>query len=158
MTEARCDAHGLTIGEAARRAGVPASTLRYWESRGLLRASHRVGGQRRYDRRTVRLLSLVVLMKRGGFKLAEIRTVLTALDNGRPPAEIWRELAEYKLPEIEQTLVQANAMKKSLEVGLGHGCETVEGFLARVEAVISSVDGPRGAVDRKRHRRREHQE
>lgn len=39
----------LTIGEVARRSGVAATTLRYYEQIGLLPAPTRLGGQRRYD-------------------------------------------------------------------------------------------------------------
>jgi DNA-binding transcriptional MerR regulator len=39
----------LTIGELARRIGVAASALRYWEEVGLLPAPARVSGQRRYS-------------------------------------------------------------------------------------------------------------
>lgn len=47
----------LTIGEVARRAGVPASTLRYWESVGLLAAPERVGGKRRYGPTALKQIS-----------------------------------------------------------------------------------------------------
>jgi DNA-binding transcriptional MerR regulator len=43
----------LTIGELARRAGVAASALCYWEERGLLPAPARISGQRRYPESSV---------------------------------------------------------------------------------------------------------
>jgi MerR family redox-sensitive transcriptional activator SoxR len=123
----------LTIGEIARQAGVPASTLRYWESAGLLAAPGRVGGKRRYDPQALRQISLIVLIKRAGFTLAETRIVLSGLSDGTPPPEIWRELAERKLPEIKQTLAEARAMKKILEEGLRCDCLTVDDCLRQGE-------------------------
>jgi len=130
----------LTIGEAASRIGVAASTLRYWEATGLFAAPQRVGGQRRYDAESLQQLSLVVLMKRGGFKLGEIRTVLARIADRTPPAEIWQELASRKLPEVEYTLVQAGAVKQSLKEGLGCGCESIDDCLGQLKALISAIE------------------
>ena len=48
-----------------------------------------------------------------GLTLAETRIILAGLSERTPPPEIWRELAERKLPEIKQTLAEARAMKKT---------------------------------------------
>ena len=128
----------LAIGEVARRAGVPASTLRYWESAGLLTAPERVGGKRRYDPQALRRISLIVLIKRAGFTLAETRIVLSGLSERTPPPEIWRKLAERKLPEIEQTLAEAKAMKKILEEGLRCDCLTLDDCLRQSESLSAA--------------------
>jgi|ERR1700735_1657915 len=124
----------LTIGEVARKAGVPASTLRYWESAGLLTAPGRVSGKRRYDPQALRQISLIVLIKRAGFTLAETRIVLSGLSDRTAPPEIWRKLAERKLPEIKQTLAEARAMKKILEKGLRCDCLTLDDCLRQGES------------------------
>ena len=81
------------IGEAARRAGLAASTLRYWEKVGLLEAPRRIGGKRRYDRQALRQIELIALSKRAGFRLAETRVLLSGLSEKTAPPPIWRELA-----------------------------------------------------------------
>jgi MerR family transcriptional regulator, redox-sensitive transcriptional activator SoxR len=124
----------LTIGEVARDTGVPASTIRYWESIGLLAPPGRAGGKRRYDRESVRQVSLIVLIKRAGFTLSEARVLLSGLSEDTPPPEIWRELARSKLPEVAQTLAEARAMKKILETGLHCDCLTLDDCLRQVGA------------------------
>jgi len=124
----------LTIGEVARETGVPASTLRYWESAGLLAPPARAGGKRRYDPETLGRVSLIVLIKRVGFTLAEARVLLAGLSEETPPPEIWRELAQRKLPEITQTLTETRAMRKILETGLHCDCLTLDDCLGRVGA------------------------
>jgi MerR family redox-sensitive transcriptional activator SoxR len=116
----------LTISEVAHRAAVPASTLRYWESVGLLATPERVGGKRRYSPKDLQQISLIVLSKRAGFTLAETRLLLSGLSTKTPPPEIWREMAKQKLPEINQKLTDAKAMKKILEDGLRCDCLTLE--------------------------------
>lgn len=44
----------LTIGEAARRAGLSVATLRYYEQRGLVASTRTGGNQRRYPRWVLR--------------------------------------------------------------------------------------------------------
>jgi len=120
----------LSIGDAARRAGVPASTLRYWERAGLLPAPQRVGGKRRYDAEDLRRLQVVVLAKQLGFSLAEIRLILSGISAKSPPPQLWRELAARKLPEVERTLNEARVMKEMLETGMRCECLTLEDCLA----------------------------
>jgi MerR family transcriptional regulator, redox-sensitive transcriptional activator SoxR len=120
----------LTIGEAAGLAGVPPSTLRYWETAGLLSAPHRVGGKRRYDTEGLRQIEMVAMAKRAGFALAEIRIILSGVSGKTPPPEIWMRLAADKLPEVEQTLAEARAMKKILEAGLRCECLSLEDCLS----------------------------
>jgi MerR family transcriptional regulator, redox-sensitive transcriptional activator SoxR len=71
----------LTIGELAARTGVSASTLRYYDRIGLVPASGRSGGQRRYDPTVVGRVRAVTLCQRSGFTLEEIAQLL---DGGRP--------------------------------------------------------------------------
>ncbi len=120
----------LTIGEAASFVGVPASTLRYWETAGLLKAPHRVSGKRRYDPEGLQQIEMVALAKRAGFTLAEIRIILSGVSGKTPPSEVWRALASDKLPEVEQTLAEAQTMKKILEAGLRCECLSLEDCLA----------------------------
>lgn len=123
----------MSIGEVAAKAGVPASTLRYWERAGLLEPPSRVAGKRRYDQDVLRRLSLIALAKRAGLTIAETRTLLGGLSSTTPPPEIWRELATRKLPEINKTLAEANAMKEILEQGLQCDCLRLEDCLRHLE-------------------------
>lgn len=105
---------------------MPASTLRYWESTGLLSPPRRVGGKRRYDPKVLREIEMITLAKQVGFTLAETRIVLSGLSDKTPPSHIWRELATRKLPEIERKLTEAQAMKRIMEEGLHCECLGLE--------------------------------
>jgi len=122
----------LTIGEAANHAGVPPSTLRYWERAELFSPPRRVAGKRRYDREAMRQIEMVALAKQAGFTLAEIRLILAGFSERTPPSDVWRRLAARKLPEVERTLTQAKAMKGILEAGLRCECLSLEDCLGRI--------------------------
>ena len=67
----------LTIGQLARRSGVPVRTLRFWSDAGVLPETERSGGNyRRYDARAVARLDLVRTLRELGLGLDEVRLVL----------------------------------------------------------------------------------
>ena len=67
----------LTIGQLARRSGVPVRTLRFWSDAGVLPETERSGGNyRRYDAHAVARLDLVRTLRELGLGLDEVRLVL----------------------------------------------------------------------------------
>ncbi|MDX1995082.1 MAG: MerR family transcriptional regulator [bacterium] len=105
----------LSIGEVARQAGIRTSTLRYYESIGLLPAPHRVSGRRRYDASVLQRLAIIRTAQQAGFTLGELRVLLEALIQGSAPAEEWQALLQHKLGEIEVMLTNIRRMKSLLE-------------------------------------------
>jgi MerR family redox-sensitive transcriptional activator SoxR len=116
----------IPIGEVARRAGINASALRYYESIGLMPKPPRVGGKRRYDESTVQMLKVVQLAQAAGFTVAEIQTLLHGFEPDTPPAERWQPLARQKLLELDAQILRAQQMKQVLEKGLNCGCLRLE--------------------------------
>jgi MerR family redox-sensitive transcriptional activator SoxR len=115
----------LSIGEIARRAGVAPSTIRYYESIGLLPKAERIGGQRRYDEEILGTLGFIAVAKNAGFKLREIHRLIDgAGEEGMAPA--MRELSERKLPEVDAALELAQARKQWLEMARECDCTVPE--------------------------------
>lgn len=115
----------LTIGEVARRAGVRASAIRYYERVGVLAEPERVSGQRRYAPETIDRLGVIHAAQGAGFSLEEIAALLRSSDDGRAAAEL-RALAERKLPDVEQLIVRAQRMKEWLELAAGCECGSLD--------------------------------
>jgi MerR family transcriptional regulator, redox-sensitive transcriptional activator SoxR len=134
----------LTIGEVAHRAGIRASAIRYYESRGVLPVAERVGGQRRYGDDAVERLGFVDVAQRAGFSLDEIRDLLDDSEKGEVSPRL-QSLARRKLPEVERLIVRATAMKEWLEVATECGCSTLDdcGLFQQTEA--GRANGSRGA-------------
>ena len=116
----------LTIGEVARRAGVRASAIRYYEEAGLLSEPERVGGKRRYDEEVLRRLALIGGAKRAGFTLGEIRTLLHGFPAGTGAAERWQALASEKLVEVEEAIAQLWETRELLEEALRCECASLD--------------------------------
>lgn len=118
------DAAVLTIGDIARESGMRASRIRYYESVGVLPAPERVSGMRRYSPDVVRRLRVIDVAQRVGFTLDEIRELLRA-DHGTADQQL-RWLAERKLPEIDELIRRANAVRRWLEMTGACDCRTLD--------------------------------
>lgn len=116
----------MSIGEVARRSGVRSSTLRYYESVGLLPAPERVNGRRRYGGEVLLLLLVIRVAQQAGFTLAEIRTLLHGFSPDTPPSARWRALAREKLTEVDALVERVLGMKDLLERGLRCECLRLE--------------------------------
>jgi MerR family transcriptional regulator, redox-sensitive transcriptional activator SoxR len=113
----------LTIGEVARKAGVAATTLRYYEQIGLVPAPARVGGQRRYDGSVLDRLEVIRLCKSAGFVLEEIQLLFADDAPGRPAT---RALAEAKLAEIDARMASLARARAIIEWGMRCTCPSID--------------------------------
>jgi MerR family copper efflux transcriptional regulator len=105
----------LTIGELARRAGIAASALRYYEELGLLPTPARISGQRRYPESAVGLVGILLLLREAGFSLAEQRALLAA--RAAAPNE-WQRLARRKLAQLDERIAKAQTAREAIEHAL----------------------------------------
>ena len=67
----------MDIAEVATRSGVPASTLRFYEEKGLIASIGRQGLRRRFAPAVLDRLALVALGQAAGFSLDEIRSMFS---------------------------------------------------------------------------------
>ncbi len=105
----------LTITEVARQAGVRASTLRYYESIGLLPEPARVSGRRRYEQDILQRLEVIRTAQQAGFTLTELKTLLDDVLGSSAPAARWHELVQRKQRELNLLLLNVTSMKLLLE-------------------------------------------
>jgi MerR family transcriptional regulator, redox-sensitive transcriptional activator SoxR len=114
----------MTIGAVARKAGVATSSIRYYESIGLLPQPGRLHGQRRYGPDVLGKLAFIGVAQSAGFKLSEIKQLVRSVDAADGMADQMRSLSSRKLEEVEALLERTKAMKGWLEVATNCGCQT----------------------------------
>ena len=105
----------MTIGEVARRAGLQASAIRYYEKIGLLPKAQRIGGQRRYETCVLNCLEVIDVAKRAGFRMDEITHLFHGFSKGTPAFRRWRTLAQRKITELDDLIATAKKMKRLLK-------------------------------------------
>ena len=100
----------LDIAEVARRSGAPASTLRFYEEKGLIASIGRQGLRRVFDAGVLERLALIALGRAAGFSLSEIAQMFAP--DGRPRIERARLTA--KAEELDAKIQRLTAMREGL--------------------------------------------
>lgn len=100
----------LDISEVARKTKLPPSTLRYYESRGLIAASSRKGLRRQYSNKVLDQLALITLGRSAGFSLDEIKEFF--LVGGK--LQINRVKLAEKADELDKSVARLSAIRDGL--------------------------------------------
>jgi len=98
----------LDIAEVARRSGLRASTLRYYEERGLIESIGRRGLKRIFEVQVLERLALIALGRQAGFSLDEIAAVFD------PRGRIDRDMLTAKAEELDMLIRRLSAMRDGL--------------------------------------------
>ena len=105
----------LDIAEVARRSGLPASTLRFYEEKGLIESLGRRGLKRLFDPAVLERLALIALGRTAGFTLEEIGAMFAP--DGRP--RIDRAHLAAKADDLDRRIKRLTALRN----GLRHAAE-----------------------------------
>jgi MerR family transcriptional regulator, copper efflux regulator len=141
----------MRISQLAERSGVPATTLRFYESAGLLAAQRTASGYRAYGEDAVRRLAFIGAAKRLGLSLEDIAELLTVWQAGacaQVKADL-RPRVVARLAEVERRAGELAAFMASLRSALEHldalpdratPCDPECGFLSRRGLDTTAVD------------------
>ncbi len=117
----------LTIGEVARRSGVAASALRFYEERDLINSERAGSGHRRYPRPVLRRIAFIVFAQRIGLTLDEIGAELAKLPPDRAPTRRdWSRLSSSWTSRIDDRIAELERLKRGLTECIGCGCLSLE--------------------------------
>ncbi|HEV2610216.1 MAG TPA: helix-turn-helix domain-containing protein [Noviherbaspirillum sp.] len=100
----------MDISEVAQRSGVPASTLRFYEEKGLIVSVGRRGLRRLFSPDVLERLALIALGRSAGFSLDEIARMFAP--DGLP--QIDRKMLAGKADEIDRTIRKLSAVRDGL--------------------------------------------
>lgn len=104
----------MNIGDVARRSGLPAKTIRYYEDIGLIEPLRGSNGYRRFRDSELHKLAFLGRARSLGFSLEDCRTLLALYeDRSRASAEV-KEIAQEHLKRIERKLEELTQMHRTL--------------------------------------------
>ena len=117
----------MTIGDVAKRSGVAASALRFYEDKGLI-ASERAGsGHRRYPRPVLRRIAFVLFAQKVGLTLDEIGRELAKLPPDRAPTRgDWARLTTNWSARIDDRIAELRRLQHGLTECIGCGCLSLD--------------------------------
>lgn len=111
----------MNVRDAARKSGLPAKTVRYYDDIGLVVPDRRDNGYRDYDDRAVQKLAFLKRARQLGFSIEDCRRLLSLYeDKGRASADV-KALAEQHLAEIDSRLEELRELRATL-AELVHAC------------------------------------
>ncbi|WP_377390169.1 MerR family transcriptional regulator [Rhodobacter lacus] len=142
------------VTEAARAAGVAPSTLRLWETQGLIAPQRRASGQRLYSEADVAQLQRIAYLRRAaGLNPAAIRATLEAESTAPAPAEIINEPLGHALRQLRQSRsetleavaqnlgVSASALSTLERTGAGVSFKTLADLAQYYGTTVSRLSG-----------------
>lgn len=117
----------MSIGELARRTGLSVSAIRFYETRGLVRASRGAGNQRRFARSDIRRLSFALIAQQLGLSLAEIEAELSTLPDQRTPTVAdWRAIGARLRGVLAAKITMLQRTSELLDGCIGCGCLSLD--------------------------------
>ncbi|MFC5217819.1 MerR family transcriptional regulator [Streptomyces coerulescens] len=123
----------MTIGELAERFDLRTHVLRHWESSGLLSPAERVNGRRRYTKRHIARVAMIVRGKAAGFSLEQLRDVLDAGN-----VETRQALLHAHYEDLERRIREIEASRTLIEHAMScraHDFTECPGFSRLVESL-----------------------
>jgi MerR family transcriptional regulator, redox-sensitive transcriptional activator SoxR len=117
----------LSIGELSRRTGLSVSAIRFYETRGLVRAIRTTGNQRRFMRADIRRLSFALIAQRLGLTLTEIEAELATLPQGRAPTrQDWQAISARIRGALQGRIEMLQKTRDLLDSCIGCGCLSLD--------------------------------
>src|SRR6185295_7351944 len=117
----------ITITELAKRSGVAASALRYYESLGLIAAERTAGNQRRYRRSVLRRVAVIRVAQGMGVPLRNVQAALAKLPARRDPTPAdWERLSRAWRGELSARIGTLERLRDQLSSCIGCGCLSME--------------------------------
>src|SRR6266498_4596340 len=133
----------MRIGELARKAGIRASAIRFYERAGVLPRASRQNGQRDFTPEAELYLAVIDFARRAGFTIAEIRLVFQGFGEGTPASARWRRLAQTKYNEIDLLISRMESMQKLLRNSMRCRCIKLEDCGRMLLSRRTNLRGPR---------------
>jgi len=116
----------LTVGQVASRAGIPVSTVHFYEAEGLIRSGRTRANHRRYPRGVLRRIAIIRVAQRAGIPLKEIAAALATLPEGRvPTASDWARLSAHWKARLDDRIARLTRLRDQMAGCIGCGCLSV---------------------------------
>jgi len=139
----RVAANDLSVGAMASRAGVPVSTLHYYEAEGLIRSWRTDANHRRYDRAELRRIALIKVAQSVGLSLSDIKEALATLPQDRAfTAADWARVSASWTAGIDARIRSLQKMRDNLTGCIGCGCLSLENCPLYNKDDVLAAEGP----------------
>lgn len=136
----------MTIGQLARRSGVAASALRFYEAEGLIAGTRSPGGHRQYPRHALRRVAFIRAAQTVGLSLPQIKAALATMPDARTPTKAdWARLSASWAPLLDARIAALQQLRQRLTGCIGCGCLSLKAcaLYNPQDEIAASGSGPR---------------
>ena len=120
-------ANDLAVGEMAARAGVPVSTIHYYEAEGLIESWRTPANHRRYDRRELRRVAIARVAQKVGVSLGDVKAVLDQIPRGKTVTRAeWEKAADPWAELLDDRIEMLLRLRDQLGYCIGCGCLSLD--------------------------------
>jgi len=106
----------MNIGQAAKKAGLPAKTIRYYEDIGLVKPGRDTNGYRAFVETDIHKLTFLARSRALGFSIEDCRDLLALWEDTSRASSDVRQIAQQHLTQIETKIVDLQDMRDTLKV------------------------------------------
>jgi Cu(I)-responsive transcriptional regulator len=106
----------MNIGQAAKKAGLPAKTIRYYEDIGLVKPGRDTNGYRAFVETDIHKLTFLARARALGFSIEDCRDLLALWEDKSRASSDVRQIAEEHLTQIETKIADLQDMRDTLRV------------------------------------------
>jgi MerR family mercuric resistance operon transcriptional regulator len=125
--------HTYSIGQLAKAASVPTSTIRYYERESLLTPDARSGSNYRlYTQRSLERLEFIRSAQAVGLSLGDVKRMLQVASDSTEPCRQVVQLAQSRLAQVRQTLRHLKTVEKTLAKAVQNCCSDDQGLCSKV--------------------------
>ncbi len=105
----------LTRGQLAKKLGITAEAIRFYEQQGLIEPQRADNGYRQYDHECVERMEFILHAKKVGLSLNDIQELLSIqIEPDEHTCQEVKDITQAKLTEIEQRITQLRHMHQAL--------------------------------------------
>lgn len=117
----------LSVGQVARRSGVPVSTLHFYERKGLIGSERNGANHRVYRREILRRVTVIKIAQSAGIPLVEIGNVLANLPVGtKLGPNDWAHISEVWHSDLTRRIELLTSLRDRMAKCIGCGCLSVK--------------------------------
>lgn len=133
----------MTIGQLAAAAGVPTSTVRFYERRGLLKPDARTrSNYRAYSARAAKRLKFIRAAQASGFSLQDIKEMLALTYSDDSPCAEVAALIDHRLLDVRERLKELRRVERTLARAKDSCCTGVGDWCGEVTRLAGKSCSP----------------
>lgn len=117
----------LSVGQVAKRSGLPISTLHFYERQGLIASTRNSANHRVYRREVLRRVTVIKVAQSAGVPLSEIAEALSSLPtHSVPDTKDWERISEVWHHDLTHRIETLTALRDKMAMCIGCGCLSVK--------------------------------